>query len=206
MFRAGLDDALKYLSSCNTIEYASFLKVHEILFLELYPWAGQDRLATAKNVAIPKAGILFCHRQDTKRAVEEGLRLGSNPSFIRSHPGEVIGLFAYGHPFLDGNGRAMLLIHNELCCRAGFSIAWQQTNKTAYLNALSQEIESPGKGYLDEYLTPFITAPFDRSQWNTAITDMRGLDGSSVQNTVDGDYSDARIMAKYQAFEQKRKG
>ncbi|WP_226981161.1 Fic family protein [Vibrio litoralis] len=28
-----------------------------------------------------------------------------------------MGFFAYGHPFIDGNGRIMLIIHNELCHR-----------------------------------------------------------------------------------------
>jgi fido (protein-threonine AMPylation protein) len=32
-------------------------------------------------------------------------------------PSKVMGLFAYGHPFLDGNGRTMLIIHSELCRR-----------------------------------------------------------------------------------------
>lgn len=123
---------------------------------------------------------------------------------MRAHPGEVMGYFAYGHPFLDGNGRTILLIHSELCHRADFCIAWQHTDKIKYLTALSQEIASPGKGLLDTYLTTFITEPSERGIWEVSINGIQGLDGSSAQNSVDGDYSDARIMAKYKQFEFKR--
>lgn len=204
MFRAGLDEALEYLSNCKEIEYTSFLKVHQILFSEFYPWAGQDRLSTAPDSAVSKANTMFCHPNDIRRAVDEGLRLAQDKQFMRSRPGEVMGYFAYGHPFLDGNGRTMLLIHSELCHRADFCIAWQHTNKQKYLTALSQEIASPGKGLLDTYLTTFITEPSERETWEVSINDIQGLDGSSVQNSVDGDYSDARIMAEYKEFEQKR--
>lgn len=64
MFRAGLDEALEYLSKCKEIEYTSFLKVHQILFSELYPWAGQDRLSTTPDSAVSKGDTVFCHPHD----------------------------------------------------------------------------------------------------------------------------------------------
>lgn len=204
MFRAGLDDALAYVARRKTLVYDDFLAVHRILFSEFYPWAGQDRAATAPNSAVSKAGTMFCHPLDARRAVEEGLRIGQDKEAIQLRPGEVMGWFAYGHPFLDGNGRTMLIIHSELCHRAGFCIEWQHTCKEDYLTALSAEISSPGKGHLDRYLCRFIGTSRERYLWGASIDGIQGLDGRSVQNAVDGEYSDARVAQKYQEFEMNR--
>ena len=204
LFRAGLDDALNYLSTRVELQYQDFLTVHHILFSAFYPWAGQDRSVTARDSAISKAGTMFCHPLHAQLAVEHGLRMGHNKELMLKKPGEIMGLFAYGHPFLDGNGRTMLLIHSELCHRAGFCIEWSRTNKTAYLNALSAEITTPSQGILDQYLLPFIGASLDRNQWGGSIKIMPGLDGSHVQDAVDGAYSDARVAHKYQEYEMTR--
>ncbi|MFK8256958.1 Fic/DOC family protein [Erwinia sp. AnSW2-5] len=204
MFRAGLDDALAYLESRGTLCYQDFLEVHKILFQEFYPWAGQDRQITAPNCSVSKAGTVFCHPQDARRAVDEGLRIGQDKDSMFKRPGDVMGFFAYGHPFLDGNGRTMLIIHSELCHRAGFSINWHLTNKMDYLKALSAEIESPLKGHLDSYLEPFKGQSQDRVSWGETIHDLQGLDGQSIKNTVDGEYSDKLVAEKYQSFDFNR--
>jgi cell filamentation protein len=49
---------------------------------------------------------------------------------MRQKPGEVMGYLAHGHPFLDGNGRTIMLVHAELARRAGFGIDWGSTGKT----------------------------------------------------------------------------
>lgn len=204
MFRAGLDDALAYIAKKEILYYEDFLEIHRILFLEFYPWAGQDRQSTAPNCAVSKAGTLFCHPSDARLAIEQGLRIAQNKNSMRERPGEVMGLFAYGHPFLDGNGRTMLIIHNELCHRAGFCIEWQHTNKIDYLTALSTEIESPSNRHLDDYLSNFIGQAQDREFWGGSIHSIQGLDGQSIQNTVDGEYSDEQVVQKYKSFEMKR--
>lgn len=204
MFRAGLDEALSYIKDQSTLTYDDFLKVHYILFCEFYPWAGKDRAATAPDCAVSKADTIFCHPLDAKLAVEQGLKLGQNTDYMGKHPGEVMGLFAYGHPFLDGNGRTILIIHSELCHRAGFSIEWDRTNKTDYLTVLSREIESPKQGYLDHYLSDFITSSCSRSDWGGLIQGLQGLDGRSTQNVVMGEYSDKHVIHKYTEFEMKR--
>ncbi|WP_368879118.1 Fic/DOC family protein [Proteus mirabilis] len=204
MFRAGLDEALAYLVGKEILHYEDFLGVHRILFEAFYPWAGQDRAITAPNCAVSKAGTMFCHPHHARLAIEEGLRLGQNVKYMRQHPGEVMGFFAYGHPFLDGNGRTMLIIHNELCHRAGFSIDWHRTNKMDYLRALSAEIKSPSKGLLDNYLFQFIGDTRDRNLWGESINGIRGLDGQSIENSVDGEYTDIAVAQKYQSFKMNR--
>lgn len=204
LFRAGLDEAIAHLAGRRALGYPDFLQVHRILFAALYPWAGRDRAATAPDIAVTKAGTWFCHPLDARLAVEEGLRIASDPRQLRQRPGEVMGLFAYGHPFLDGNGRTMLVVHSELCYRAGFCVEWHRASKADYLAALSSEIAAPGRGILDGYLAPFIGARQERHLWGSVIGRLAGLDGQGAQDAIEGEYLDAEVSRKYQEFEQRR--
>lgn len=204
LFTANLPDAMAYLAKKKTITYGDFLHVHKHLFGDLYPWAGKDRQSTSPGLAISKADTYFCPPFEAKRAVEEGLRLGHDKVMLRKSPGVVMGFFAYGHPFLDGNGRTMLVVHSVLCDRAGFSINWSKTQKSAYLSALSGEIESPDKGILDDYLKDFIEPPLDAGEWEAAIQSVRGLNGLVSVDTIEGTFDDPAISQKYQDFDQRR--
>ncbi|MCX8517447.1 MAG: Fic family protein [Rhodoferax sp.] len=203
-FRIKLDAALNYLSTRKNIEYTDFLQVHRILFSAYYPWAGEDRLSTTPNKAITKGKVSFCHPQDIRRAVSYGLKLGQNKKAMAHKLGEVMGLFAYGHPFLDGNGRTMLLVHHELAHRAGFSVRWEATNKQEYLDALTQEICSPGQGNLDGYLLPFKAGSLARGHWGERIFSMPGLDGAIDSKDQANLLSDPAVLEKYQQFEARR--
>lgn len=204
VFSANLPDAMNYLASRRVISYSDFLRVHAILFGDFYPWPGQDRTTTAPDIAISKAGTLFSHPADSRRAVEEGLRIGQKKKGMQRSPGLVMGLFAYGHPFLDGNGRTMLVVHTVLCNRAGFSINWSRTSKVDYLSALSAEIENPNKGILDRYLSAFFDDPQDPGVWEKVILSIQGLDGLATTDTVDGTFSDPSVLQKYREFDQRR--
>lgn len=144
---------------------------------------------------------------EAERAVSHGLQIGQSKAMRRSL-GEVMGLFAYGHPFLDGNGRTMLVVHSELCYRAGFSVNWGMTAKADYLAALSHEIDRPNDHALDTYLSRFIAPKVPRARWFDGITAINGLDGArsteAVPDTVDGDYSDEEIAARYREHEARR--
>ncbi len=163
LFRANLREATDYLAGWQIVEYSDFLEVHRILFGDYYPWAGEDRLEIAPNLLVSKARTKFCHPREIRLAIDQGLRLAQSENRTAQVPGEIMGLFAYGHPFLDGNGRTMLLVHMELAHRAGSSVDWSATDKVDYLRALSSEIESPGRGILDKYLDTFIGPSLDFS-------------------------------------------
>ena len=113
-------------------------------------------------------------------------------------PGEVMGYLAYGHPFLDGNGRTIMFIHAELARRAGFGIDWSVTDKDQYLAALTQELEEPGKGKLDAYLRPFMRKGSEMETIADAIKAAPGLDGSNA-DAVAGDTRDPTLKARYEA-------
>jgi len=171
---------MEYLKSVETITYQDVLYTHKVLFQDLYPWAGQDRQATAPEVAIVRAGRndLFVHPRFTQDAVHYALKLGQDRTYMAAHPGEVMGHLAHAHPFLDGNGRVLMVVHNELAYRAGISIDWIKTSKNAYLEALTREIDRPGIGELDTYLKPFVGPALPRDEAAATLTRLRGLAGA----------------------------
>ncbi len=206
-FEANLPDAITYLKLIDgPISYEDFLQVHRILFADLYPWAGQDRHSLGVGRLINKgAHVQFELAELSRRAIEHGLALGNDAENMRSRPGEVMGYFAWGHPFLDGNGRTMLLVHTELCGRAGIFIEWQASSKGDYLQALTEELAKPGKGILDKYLTPYLRKQFFTGHWGEYIQAIQGLDGSShaiphVANQND----DIVAIQKYEEFKLAR--
>ena len=154
-FVTGLESAFRDLSAATTLTYDHVLSTHKALFDAIYPWAGQDRLAVLPHHAVTKGEVRFANPADIRRAVDHALRIGQDRSVMAARPGEVMGYFAFGHPFLDGNGRTMMVIHSVLAQRAGLSIDWAKTSKTEYLNALTKEIDEPGAGHLDSYLSRF---------------------------------------------------
>jgi cell filamentation protein len=84
-------------------------------------------------------------------------------------------LLAHAHPFLDGNGRTIMVLHAELAHRAGISIEWKQTDKVDYLTALTTELNDPGKGHLDLYINPFIRQAIERKQSVSTLKSLKGL-------------------------------
>jgi cell filamentation protein len=148
--------------------------------LAVYPWAGQDRTQTAPKLTIKKGPVIFANAPEIRAAVEFALHKGQDKDYMKARPGEIMGYLAYGHPFLDGNGRTIMTVHSVLAQRAGFSIDWAATKKDAYLDALTKEIESPQKGHLDAYLKPFRRDPIAYEQLAPAIARAPGLDGRAA--------------------------
>jgi len=176
-FLRNLPAAVETLSKVERLAYEDVLTTHKILFGEVYPWAGQDRLATAPHIAIAKGDRtdLFAHPRFVQDAINYALRLGQDRVFMAARPGEVMGYLAHGHPFLDGNGRTLMVVHIELAHRAGISVDWGRTEKAAYLEALTRELDRPGKGELDAYLKPFVGSAVAREQASAALAQIRGL-------------------------------
>lgn len=169
---------------------------------------GQDRLTTAPHLVVSKGNdkkkLLFANPQDIRLAVDYALDHGQDKKFMAAKPGEVMGYLAYGHPFLDGNGRTIMVLHCVLAHRAGFSIDWAETNKKDYLAALTEELEDPHKGHLDAYLKPFIKSAVSQSGLAGNVATASGLDGEG-EDTVLGHTDDPELKARYEAQELKRK-
>lgn len=205
-FEANVERALIYLAEVRGgIDYADFLHVHRVLFEEFYPWAGHDRYQLGVGRLVGKGkGLQFEVSELCQQAVEWGLRMGNDLNVMRYRPGEVMGAFAWGHPFLDGNGRTMLLVHSELCHRAGICINWATTRKAPYLQALTEELLTPKGKPLDAYLRPFIAAAPTKGTLLEQLLALPGLDGRGGGEGQDIAYAADDLQANQGYLDIKR--
>jgi cell filamentation protein len=162
--------------------YKHVLAIHQTLFGDVYPWAGQDRLLTAPNVNISKGGYgaMFAQPPYIRRVTDYALDLGRDSNVMCERPGHIMGSLAHAHPFLDGNGRTIMVLHTELAYRAGISIDWVQTDKTDYLTALTKELNDPEQGHLDNYLKPFIQDAIERQRSVSVLKSLKGLGETTI--------------------------
>jgi cell filamentation protein len=203
-FMTGLDEALTKLAEQKRLSYSDVLGTHKILFEAVFPWAGEDRLTNAPHLAVSKGPVLFAYPQDIRRSIDYALEHGQDKAFMASRPGEVMGYLAYGHPFLEGNGRTIMVVHSVLAGRADLSIDWAATGKDEYLSALTREIDRPGKGELYAYLKPFIRRAAAKDAIAVNVAAAPGLDGNA-DNAVLGNIRDPALRTRYEAQEMKRK-
>ena len=183
------------------------LRTHGILFNAVYPWAGQDRLSIAPTLSVRKGPVIFANPSEIQPAVEFALRKAQEKDYLRAHPGEIMGYLAFGHPFLDGNGRTIVTLFSALAQRAGFSVDWSATDKDAYLDALTKEIEAPSRGHLDNYLGKFIREPIAHEELAAQVINAPGLDGRTPagdENEVIGNVDAPEVKAQYEAMLLKR--
>ncbi|RAM64195.1 cell filamentation protein [Herbaspirillum rubrisubalbicans] len=205
-FEANLETALDYLENVRgPLRYEHFMRVHRLLFGEFYPWAGQDRHMLGVGRLIGKGERLqFEAAELCQRAVEWGLHMGNDRKTMRTRPGAVMGAFAWGHPFLDGNGRTMLVVHSVLSHRAGITIDWRATRKQDYLAALTQELLHPQEQHLDRYLRPFIGSATPRSSLLEHLQAIDGLDGRNSRQQSDVAYGADDTTARRHYLDMKR--
>lgn len=152
-FKTGLKKAVSDLAKAE-LTYASVLRTHETLFSEAYPtWAGKDRVETAPNLRIRRGGMSgdFAHPQEIRRAVDYAL----DPT-VKHTVGDVFSLLAHAHPFLDGNGRTLLLVQTEILRRQGQHLVLGAMDARLFLAALTEELARPKVGALDAYLKHYI--------------------------------------------------
>lgn len=177
-FLARLDGVFDFLKNVGPLTYQQVLNTHQQLFGDLYPWAGHDRRATSPGLVITRGSVKFSHSDEIERAASYALQLGHDPKEMRKRPGEILGLLAYAHPFLDGNGRTIMVIHTELARRAGFRLDWPKTSKSDYLRLLAEEINAP-KRQLEGYLKGLQIDWSTTDQPANILRNLPGLDGNA---------------------------
>jgi cell filamentation protein len=156
-FEDQIHGVIRFVRRLPKISYENLTEIHRRFFESVYPWAGRDRLETAPNIAIGKAGIpnMFAHPADVRRAADYALRRAHDVRDLRQHPGEIYGYFAHAHPFLEGNGRTILTVFAEMCRRADFHVRWEKIEKRPFLEALTDELLHPGSR-MDEFISPYL--------------------------------------------------
>lgn len=175
-FSRNITRALSYLQGQTDITHESVRETHGLLFADVYPWAGQDRSQNAPDLHITKGEVEFQLAPYVPHGVDHALNGAKNLAAFRENPGKLIGELAYAHPFLDGNGRTITAVVTELARRAGFQIAWQETNKQDYLSALTKELDDPKGRHLTNYLKPFIRqSALDIERAARTLTTLPGL-------------------------------
>ncbi|GAB7532938.1 Fic/DOC family protein [Pseudomonas sp. 3A(2025)] len=206
VFELGIQEALVCLEQKHLLDYEAVLQIHEILFGGFYPWAGKDRNELIPHLAVFKGALddpdstVFEHPDLIRRSVDYALKLAANMSRFKEKPGEVMGQLAFARPFLDGNGRTLLLVFMELSYRAGFTIDWSRTRKDNYLKALSDEIRDPFNGHLDQYLKPYVIEIVSREQWPQIIGGIRGLDGLDKGNIAYASLDNPEVQQIYKTY------
>lgn len=207
-FTTGLEAAFAALGKSGELDYPNILETHRILFDAVYPWAGQDRLTTAPDLTVRKGNVIFANPAEIRPAIEYALRKGRDKDYLRAHPGEIMGYLAFGHPFLDGNGRTMITLFSAMAQRAGFSMDWSATDKDIYLEELTKEIHSPSRGHLDNYLKKFIRDPIDLEGLAAQVARAPGLDGRAAardENDIVGNVDSAEVRRQYEAMLLRRR-
>jgi cell filamentation protein len=133
--RTNMGRALEMLKLEQEITLDSWMKCHEILFSEIYPWAGQLR-----HVDAQRGLVAFNFVSEIEESTNEVLTRAVTPSFFRNNLGQVYSKLAFNHPFLDGNGRSLNAVFTELARRDDVGIAWDRVDKPTYLSALRSGI------------------------------------------------------------------
>ena len=154
--------ARDHLTGVATIGYDALLATHRTLFATVYPWAGHDRAVLGVANAVVRGRLHFATAEHIRRVASQALTLANDAAIMAKQPGLLISELAFAHPFLEGNGRTLLVVQTELARRAGISIDWRDIPLRTYLVELTKEIVLPGSGYLDGFLKPYVQANPDR--------------------------------------------
>lgn len=143
-FQANVGNTLSWLSKQDELTYSCLLETHRRLFGDLYPWAGQDRSETSPNKTVVKGGLVFANPNVIEVAFNAGLR--------QKTPGRTLGQWAYAHPFLECNGRALFTFFSEYLHRQCKLVLWSEIDSNDLLQAIGRQIEDPKDARLDEVL------------------------------------------------------
>lgn len=121
----GLDE---YGPVDTSFDSAHLAKIHEFLFQDVYPWAGEWR-----TVNMAKGGGYFHPWDDVEQALDQTARQIADQDYLhgqsliqfQSNAAEVYVQLNSIHPFREGNGRAQRIFMDELAAQAGYAIAWE---------------------------------------------------------------------------------
>lgn len=112
--------------------------IHQVLFCDLYEWAGQLR-----TVGMAKQDTRFCQPQFMEAQagnIFKGMAAqnwfeGLCRTDLISAVAETYSDINVIHPFREGNGRAQRILFEHLIMNAGFEISWWGIEKEEWIDA-----------------------------------------------------------------------
>ena len=124
-----------------TVDYLKF--VHNEIFKEIYPWAGQFR-----KVDIGKADIWFKKHQDIEvqlaslfeKLTAANTFIGLDLNEFSKMAGEFLAELNHIHPFREGNGRTQGLILSQIAIKNDMAINWEGISSSAMNKACNDGI------------------------------------------------------------------
>jgi cell filamentation protein len=121
----------------NTYDFSYLKSIHERMFSDVYPTAGQIRTNTAAKRTV------FCNPEYIESAAEDIFnRLREEHYLVNLDRMTFINDLAFFmgevealHPFRDGNGRAARLFFYQMTMNAGYDIDWAHVDSDRLLEA-----------------------------------------------------------------------
>lgn len=118
--------------------------IHNVLFTDLYSWAGEFR-----TVNITKGSTIFCNPLYIDNELN---RLFNNFNNIKSftelsysdviqHVSEFYIELNLIHPFREGNGRSQRILFDHILANCGYSLEWNKITKDIWLQANINGVE-----------------------------------------------------------------
>lgn len=121
----------------GNFNYKHLQSIHQHLFADIYPWAGETR-----KIEIAKSDTLFAFAHRIEPEINKTLNKLQQEDLHECDQNE----FAYKvseyfneinavHPFREGNGRTNRLFCSELAKKYGYEIDWESMETKAYIDA-----------------------------------------------------------------------
>lgn len=174
-FLKNLPGTIDWISQQPHLDYDVLLNTHARIFNDLYPWAGQDRLALTPTRSVRKGDVHFADPVEIQTVFVQAMHQRS--------PGAVLGGLALAHPFLDGNGRALAVFFGEHQRRNKQLVRWDRMSKNDYLAHLTWAISGntdPLDRLLKSHSVPFL---FQRPETDRMSRVLAGIDWSDQQKS-----------------------
>ena len=128
----------QYEPDFEDFSWASLLRIHFLLFQDIYTWAGEMRTVDISKGTTRFANVQFIE----KEAIKLFDQLEQESFLTRLRENEFTERLAHFyselnviHPFRDGNGRVQRLFFEGLTINAGYEIHWQPITTREWLEA-----------------------------------------------------------------------
>jgi cell filamentation protein len=139
--------ALAYADRQPRLGMDALCGIHEILFSELYPWAGKPR-----QVSLIKGETTFADPVRINGWLDGTMRgftraVEATPENLTQFMAELWGRMNWLHPFPEGNGRATQIFMTAVAHRYGQEIDWRRITRNAELTAAKRSVKYDFGGY-----------------------------------------------------------